>query len=100
MRVAAYNYCYTLLYINHQMKKELLGVRITATVAAAARARAADEGLCLTAVVERALIESLGLGDGAGNELSLAARVADIEQRLSQIEASGQVSRARGKGRR
>ncbi len=84
------------------MKKELIGVRLSADVMAEVRAEAEANGETLTAIVEQALIAHLGLGDSSGGGRDLAARVADIEQRLSQLEASGQAKATgrRGKGRR
>lgn len=83
-----------------EMNRELMSARLSADVMAAARARAEVDRQNLTEVVERALVKYLGMGYGDSKGPDLAARVADIEQRLSQLEVSGQASKARGKGRR
>lgn len=82
------------------MIKEVLSARVSADMAAAARARAEADGLRLTEVVEQALIAYLGLGDSPTSGGDLGARVAALEQRVSQLEASSQGQGRRGKGRR
>ena len=83
------------------MLKEVLSARVSADMAAAARARAEADGLSLTEVVEQALIAHLGLGDSSSSSGGdLVARVAELEQRLSQLESNSQGQGRRGKGRR
>lgn len=84
------------------MRKELVGVRLSADVMAAVRAETEANGETLTAVIEQCLRVQLGLGDSGGGGRDLAARVADVEQRLSQLEADsqGKATGRRGKGRR
>jgi hypothetical protein len=100
MRVTAYTIVYKRIRKPQVMKKELLSARVSADAIADARARASADGVSLTSLVEAALVEYLGLNVAGSKGPDLAARVADIEQRLSQIEVSGQGYRGRGKGRR
>lgn len=79
------------------MSKTVLSARVAADVVAAAKERAAADAVSLTDVVERALIEYLGLAAGDRN---IAEQVADIEQRLSQLEAATPTKNGRRKGRR
>jgi hypothetical protein len=71
------------------MRRELVAARLSFDVVTAARAKAKADGQTLTEVVEQALVAHLGLGESSSESPDLAARVSDLEQRLSQIEALG-----------
>ena len=77
------------------MQRIPLSARVSVDIDSAARAKAAEDGVSLSAIVERALAAYLSQGD------EKPAWATDIEQRIAQLEqqATGQTD-ARGKGKR